>query len=141
MSMILVNRIVPAFLFIMAIAVAANLILTPVYHDGSENYAVWKIMNWPMAVGVAIALIASCIRYKTGKQGDSNSMGSLRATLVFYGAIVLTMIFFWNWIWTLNPSSETGEAVTSHMIHFPLTNALFTIIGLSTAKYLWRGVK
>ena len=138
MPTILVNRIIPAFLFVMAIAVAANLILTPVYHDGSDNYVIWKIMNWPMAVGVAIAMIVSYVRYRAAKRGDADSMGSLRASLVFYGAIVLTMIFYWNWIWTLNPDSETGLAVNSHMIHFPLADALFTVIGLSTAKYLWK---
>ena len=138
MPTILVNRIIPVFLFVMAIAVAANLILTPVYHDGSDNYVIWKIMNWPMAVGVAIAMIVSYVRYMAAKRMDADSMGSLRASMVFYGAIVLTMIFYWNWIWTLNPDSETGLAVNSHMIHFPLADALFTVIGLSTAKYLWK---
>ena len=137
MPEILTNRIIPVFLFVMAIAVAVNLILTPVYHDGSDNYAIWKIMNWPMAAGVVVVMIASFIRYRAAKQVDADSMGSLRASLVFYGAITLTMLFFWNWIWTLNPDSETGLAVNSHMIHFPLTDALFTVIGLSTAKHLW----
>ena len=141
MPNILVNRIIPVFLFVMAIAVALNLILTPVYHDGSDNYAIWKIMNWPMAVGVAIALIAGYIRYRAAKREDPDSMKSLRATLVFYGAIVLAIIFYWNWIWTLNPDSETGLAVTSHMVHFPLANALYTVIGLSMAKYLWHNVE
>ncbi len=137
MPEILTNRIIPVFLFVMAIAVAANLILTPVYHDGSDNYAIWKIMNWPMAVGVAIVMIVSFIRHRAAKRMDPDSMASLRGSLVFYGAIVLTMLFYWNWIWTLNPDSETGLAVNSHMIHFPLTDALFTVLGLSTAKYLW----
>ena len=88
MSNMLVNRIIPVFLFVMAVAVGLNLILTPVYHDGSDNYAIWKIMNWPMAVGVAIALIAGYIRYRAAKREDADSMKSLRATLVFYGAIV-----------------------------------------------------
>ena len=141
MSNMLVNRIIPVFLFVMAVAVGLNLILTPVYHDGSDNYAIWKIMNWPMAVGVAIALITSCVRCRAAKRKDPDSMGSLRASLVFYGAIVLAIIFYWNWIWTLNPDSETGLAVTSHMVHFPLADALFTVIGLSTAKYLWHDME
>ena len=33
---------------------------------------------------------------------------------------MLTMLFFWEWLWTLNPDSETGEAVTSHMVYFPI---------------------
>ena len=137
MPKLLTNRIIPGFLFLTALAVFANLILTPVYHDGSAEYPVWKALNWPMAVGVVMVLIASCMRQRAAKAEDPNSMRSLRASLVFYGAIVLTMIFFWNWIWTLNPDSETGEAVTSHLVHFPLTDALFTVIGFSTAKYLW----
>ena len=141
MPNLLVNRIIPVFLLVMAVAVGLNLILTPVYHDGSADYVVWKIMNWPMAVGVAIALIAGYIRYRAAKREGPDSMKSLRATLVFYGAIVLAIIFYWNWIWTLNPDSETGLAVTSHMIYFPLADALYTVLGLSTAKYLWHDME
>ena len=113
MPNLLVNRIIPVFLFVMAVAVGLNLILTPVYHDGSADYVIWKIMNWPMAVGVAIALIAGYIEYRGVKREDPDSMKSLRATLVFCGAIVLAKIYYWNWIWTLNTDSETGEAVSS----------------------------
>ena len=137
MPTILLNRLIPVFLFVMAIVVGANLILTPVYHDGADTYPVWVIINWPMAAGVVIAMIASFIRYRAAKRTNPDSMASLRASLVFYGAIVLTIIFYWNWIWTLNPDSETGLAVNSHVIHFPLADALFTVIGISTAQYLW----
>jgi hypothetical protein len=140
MSNMLVNRIIPVFLFVMAVAVGLNLILTPVYHDGSDNYVIWKIMNWPMAVGVAIALIASCVRHRAAKRKDPDSMGSLRASLVFYGAIVLAIIFYWNWIWTLNPDSETGGAVTSHLVYFPIMDALFVALALSVGRRLWREV-
>lgn len=138
MSNILVNRVVPALLLLMAIAVFGNLILTPVYHNGSADYPVWDILNWPMAAGVIIAMIAASHRNRAAKAADPDSMRSLRASLVFYGAIVLTMIYFWNWFWTLNPDSETGGAVTSHLVHFPMTDALYTVMGLVTAKYLWR---
>ena len=106
MPNLLVNRIIPVFLFVMAVAVALNLILTPVYHDGSADYVVWKIMNWPMAVGVAIALIAGYIRYRAAKREGPDSMKSLRATLVFYGAIVLAIIFYWNWMMDPEPGQR-----------------------------------
>jgi hypothetical protein len=56
----------------------------------------------------------------------------------WYGTIVLTMLFFWEWFWTLNPDSETGDAVTSHLIYFPIVDSLFVVVALSTGSYLWR---
>ena len=61
----------------------------------------------------------------------------LRTGATWYGAIVLTMLFFWGWFWTLNPDSETGEAVTSHMVYFPIVDALFAVIALATGRHLW----
>ena len=63
----------------------------------------------------------------------------MRASAVFYGAIVLTILFFWEWFWTLNPESKTGLAVTSHVIHFPAVDSLFVILSLSSSRHLWNG--
>ena len=41
----LARRPLGAYLVLIAIAVAANLILTPVYHDGAPDYPVWQIIN------------------------------------------------------------------------------------------------
>ena len=64
----------------------------------------------------------------------------LRLNVVYYGAIALTMLFFWEWFWTLNPDSETGEAVTSHMVYFPLVDALYTALAISVGRRLWKEV-
>ena len=63
----------------------------------------------------------------------------VRASAVFYGAIGLTVLFFWGWFWTLNPESETGLAVTSHLIYFPVVNSLFAVLSLSSGRHLWNG--
>ena len=47
------------------------------------------------------------------------------------------MLFFWEWFWTLNPDSETGEAVTSHLVYFPLVDALYVVLALATGSRLW----
>ena len=133
-----VKRALGVFLVATAIVVAANLILTPVYHDGAPDYPVWKVVNWFMAAGVVIALVTSCLRRRAlGTEGVS-TLDYLRVTATYYGAIVLTMLFFWGWIWTLNPDSETGEAVTSHLVYFPAVDALFVVIALATGRHLWR---
>ena len=68
---------------------------------------------------------------------DPGALEYLRVSTVFYGAIVLTMLFFWEWFWTLNPDSETGDAVTSHIIYFPLVDALYAVFALAVGRRLW----
>ena len=133
----MVKRILAVFLVLTAIAVALNFILTPVYHDGSPDYPVWKIVNWFMAVAVFVALVVSYLQRRTlGSEGAGN-LQYIRASLTYYGAIVLTMLFFWGWFWTLNPDSETGDAITSHIIYFPIMDSLFVVVALAAGCRLW----
>ena len=134
MTVELATRAAAAYLLATAVAVALTLILTPVFHDGSPEYPVWRVLNWFMAVGVAAIVAASAWRRRESGGGDAGS----RARLASYGAIVLTMLFFWGWFWTLNPESETGAAVTSHLVYFPAMDALYVVLALSTARWLWR---
>ena len=135
------KRILAAFLILTALSTALNLILTPLYHDGSPEYPLWRILNWFMAAGVIASLVVSYLRRRDmtlkSLSQEPNTLDYLRVGFAWYGAIALTMLFFWEWFWTLNPSSETGEAVTSHMVYFPIVNALFVVIALSISRYLW----
>ena len=133
--MAIVNKAVAVYLVLTALAVAALLMITPLIHDGSEDYPLWQILNWFMAAGVVIVLVANFI---CKRRQDASGEENLGVSLVFYGAVALTMLFFWGWFWTLNPDSETGEAVTSHMVYFPLVDALYTVLALTTGRALWR---
>ena len=134
------RRLLGVFLVVIAIVVAINLMATPLYHDGSEDYPIWKIVNWFMAVGVVVALIVSAMRKRAlgaGGADEPSVREYLRVNLTYYTTIILTILFFWEWFWTLNPDSETGEAVTSHMVYFPIVDALFVVVCLATGRYLW----
>ena len=133
-----VKRIAALYLVLTALAVFFNLILTPVYHDGSPDYPVWKIVNYFMAVGTILALAASYLRRRSAGNPDTTTADRVWANAFCYAAIALAMLFFWGWIWTLNPDSETGEAVTSHLIYFPIVDALFVVVALDAARWLWR---
>ena len=135
----IVGRILAVYLVVTALAAAVLLIVTPLIHDGSADYPLWKIFNWFMAVGVVVMLVVSFVRKRAqGNKGGGSDLESARVSLVYYGAIVLTMLFFWEWFWTLNPSSETGDAVTSHLVYFPLVDVLYAVIGLSIGRRLWQ---
>ncbi len=129
------NKVLGAYLVLTALAVAVLLIVTPIIHDGSSDYDNWKIMNYFMVAGVIIALVANFI---CKRKQDAEGAENLGVSLAFYGAVALTMLFFWEWFWTLFPDNETGDAALSHMVYFPLVDALYTVIGLSTGKALWR---
>ena len=131
------KRALAVFLIATAVAVFLNLILTPVYHDGAADYPVWEIINWFMAASTLVALVVGYMRKRAQTGVEPSVVEYVRVSFAFYGAVALAMLFFWGWIWTLNPDSETGEAVTSHVIYFPIVDALFVVIALSTGRYLW----
>ena len=133
----MVKRIVGVFLLLTALAAAVLLMVTPLIHDGSPDYPLWKILNWFMAAGtVAILVVAFLARRAQGCE-KLDSLERLRVSLVFYGAIVLAMLFFWEWFWTLNPDSEPGEpAVISHMVYFPIMDALYVVMSITVGRRL-----
>ncbi|MYB40654.1 MAG: hypothetical protein F4X76_00370 [Chloroflexi bacterium] len=133
----MVKRLLAVLLVATAVAVAVNLILTPVYHDGSPDYPVWEVINWFMAASTLVALVVSSLRWRDLGSGEPATLESVGVSVLFYGSIVLTTLFFWGWIWTLNPDSETGEAVTSHVIYFPLVDSLFVVVALAVGRHLW----
>ena len=135
----LAQRSVALYLAATAIAVAFLLMLTPLFHDGSPEYPAWKVLNWFMAAGVGVIVVAAFRSYRAFGDGDRATVGYLRSRLAFYGAIVLAMLFFWGWFWTLNPESETGAAVTSHLVYFPAMDALYVVLALGAARRLWTG--
>ena len=132
----MVQRGLAVLLIATAVAVFLNLILTPVYHDGAADYPVWEIINWFMAASTLIALVVGYLRKRAQTGMEPSVVEYVRVSFAFYGAVALAMLFFWGWIWTLNPDSETGEAVTSHVIYFPIVDALFVVIALATGRYL-----
>ena len=135
----IVGRILAVYLVVTALAAAVLLIVTPLTHDGSPEYPLWQILNWFMAVGVVVMLVVSVARKRAlGDQDGGSDLEAARVSLVYYGAIVLTMLFFWEWFWTLNPESETGGAVTSHLVYFPIMDALYVVLGLSIGRRIWR---
>ena len=53
----LAKRIVGYYLLLTALAAALLLIVTPLIHDGSPEYPLWKILNWFMAAGTVAILV------------------------------------------------------------------------------------
>ena len=135
--MVVVRRALGILLVGTAVVAAVNLALTPLYHDGSDTYPVWELINWFMAASTIVLLAAGYLRRRDLAGREVDILEYLRVTLAYYGAIALAMLFFWEWFWTLNPDSESGDAVTSHIVYFPLVDALFVVLALAVGRRLW----
>ena len=134
-------RLIGLYLLITAVAVFLNLIATPLYHDGSPDYPVWEILNYFMALG-AVVMLALTFIYKIRLDPENtDSYTCAIAHGLFYASVVLAMLFFWEYFWLINPDSETGAAVTSHLVYFPLVDAMYTVLGLIIGDQLLRGRK
>ena len=121
-----------------ALAAWLNLMLTPVYHDGSPDYPVWRVINWFMAASSLTALVVNGLRRRAIEGAAPSALDYVRVSAACYGSIVLAMLYFWEWFWSLNPESETGAAITSHIIYYPFVDALFVVVALATGRWLWR---
>ena len=132
------KRIVAIYLALTALAVFFNFILTPVYHDGSPDYPIWEWINYFMAAGVLLALIANFVRKQASSDPYASDADIMWANIALYASIALAMLFFWQYLWLMYPENETGDAALSHTIYFPLVDALYAIVTVDSARYLWR---
>ena len=105
--MLLLGRVTSVYLIVLAVVVAVNFIITPLYHPGGdEPYTVWETLNWFMAVGMVITVIASYVqKRRVDADGSSDVKRYLEANAVFYLAVVVFIIFFWNWFSDLSPNN------------------------------------
>ena len=132
------KRIVAIYLALTALAVFFNFILTPVYHDGSSEYPIWEYINYFMAAGVILALIANFVRKQASTDPYASDADIMWANIALYASIALAMLFFWQYLWLMYPENETGDAALSHNLHFPIVDALYAIVTIDSARYLWR---
>lgn len=134
----ILTRLFGAYLLLTAIAVALLFIITPLIHDGSPEYPYWTIMNYFMALGAPLMLVLTFLyRWQLDPESTDNYTCAIVNGL-FYGSVVLVMLFFWEYFWLLDTSTETGDAALSHTIYFPLMDAIYVVLGLIIGERLLR---
>ena len=139
--MALSKRLLGAFLIATALAAVLNWTATPLYNDGGSEYGVWKILNWFMAVAVALVLAVNLAR-KIGLGNDQPdgpvTRKHMETNLSFYGSVALTGWFFWNWFHSFLPENEPELVGEIHLAAWVLINPLFVVVCAATGLYLFR---
>ena len=136
----MLKRLIAVYLIGLAVIVAVNFMIVPVYHEpGTEAYPVWEVLNWFQAVSIIIALIVHGLR-KCALVKDEDGLLTreyLEVNLAFYGSIILTIWFFWNWLAIFFPH-EPPMAAQSHTNMWPFINVLVVTVTSVAGVHLWR---
>ena len=95
-----IQRILGAYAFLLALAVAVHFVVTPVYDDGTTGYPVWAAFDWFMAPAVVLACAASLVWKLDLSNGGAeipDARRSLEVNTLFYSSLVLGLWFLSNW--------------------------------------------
>ena len=127
-------RAVGVYLMLVAVAIPVHFIITPLYYvRGDTSSTAWAVMNWFMALAVAITLAAS---YWDKRRMDSDAAADLKryleANSVFYGTVAVSIVYYWNWMMSLSPGN-----VADGQFWTVLGAAMPIVIGVSGCR-LWR---
>ena len=117
----------------LAALVAVYFILSPVIHGDAVEFPIWEVLNYFMAVAVAIALGASVL-HKLDLESDASTtdvVRYLRVNGAFYAAALLTLLFFWKWFTALQGGA--GDDVSWAVI-----DPLFAIVTAAVGRHIWQ---
>ena len=127
------QRVLAVYVLAVALAVAVNFVATPFYHEGDGGYPVWDALNWFMAVGMLIAVVASFLEKRRSCQAADDLKRHVDANTVFYASVVLALLFFANWAANLTDHvSESGDIWSTVDAVMPV------VLGVVGVR-LWRG--
>ena len=126
-------RALALYMLTIAVAVGVHYIITPLYDDGSTGFPVWNILNWPMAVGVALAFAFNLFYWlQQAAEGFENltTIRWLQTNIRFYSSLVLLLWFFNNWFADLL-GLDTA-------VQWTFVNVLFVAVMISTGSHPWQ---
>lgn len=137
------KRIFAVVLIATAIVVGVNWMITPLYHDGSDAYPVWNVVNWFTGFALLVCLVVNFTRKRAlGKEAADSPVtrGYLEVNLAFYASLLLVPWFFTNFFNVdplfLGKMSEMSEQ--SKDVWWEFIDGAFMLVAGATGFHLWR---
>ena len=131
--MSMLKRLLSVYMMLAALVTAIHYMFTTSLFD--TDFVFWGYLNWPMAIAVVIAVVAS-YGDKRGADAASGSgtglRGYLDTSLLFYAAVFLFIAFFREWIVTA--FAAEGDDVTL----WDFIDPLFVIVTGVLGVRMWR---
>ena len=140
--MSVLQRILAVILVATAIVIAVNWVITPIYHNGSAEYPVWKVLNWFMGFAILVSLIVNFTRKRALRNGEPDSSITreyLEANLAFYASLLLVPWFFASFFtFNLFPGNMPTVAMESADVWWEFIDGLLILVAGTTGCHLWR---
>lgn len=140
--MSMLKRILGFVLLATAVVVGINWVITPIHHDGSPQYPVWKVVNWFMAFSVVVALIANIARKcAVGSEGANSPITReyLEANVAFYASLLLAPWFFTNFLtYDFFIDNIPAAGIEAKDVWWEFIDGLFVLVAGSTGCHLRR---
>ena len=128
----MVKRLAGLYLAIVGAAVAVHFVIDPLIYEWAEGDGtpiVWIILDWLMALGLAIALWVT-FEAKRAADAGSDLREYLTANAGFYVAAALALLLVWNAVqidWAAGDQTPDGQVWVFIDVVLPL---LFVTLGL-----------
>ena len=136
------QKLVGAYLVLVAVAVAAFFIINPFLTDTIEVGSVWDVLNILMVVALGLGLLFACRakrRVEAEQPGDGVSRGYLEANVIFFSVAAVTVLFLHNWFSLLADGRDSLDGNhQAWVIWAAVDTALPIVLGVLGCR-LWRG--
>ena len=138
----ILHRLLGLYVAGVAAVVAVSLLATLIWSNGAGS-PLWVPLNWLQAVTIVVVLVVNTLRKRaldTNGADGSITHAYLEVNLLFYVSIVVTVWYFWNWLFFgFFPDNEpAGAARDAHTLLWPFINALGIPLLGATGYHLWR---
>lgn len=122
------------YLGLTALAVLLHFWLNPFYPDSWAVGTIWDLLAPFMAIGI-VALLTHAWVHKRRLAPDATSMTQFWVHATFYAAVVLAILFFWNWFDNLATDGDQGQ---THLNYWIVINSLYIVLSGTLSYHLWR---
>ena len=139
----MLKRISGVILIVMAVVVAVQTIVEPLYHTSSEAQPyspLWSIIGWLMILPIALGVIYGYLRKKDvdSEGGGAVTREFLAANTQFYGFLFVGILFLWNWFNQLSTGFTAIGADTVTLVWI-LVDAALPLLSVAMGMFLLRG--
>ena len=136
-NLAVVKRVVALYLFVLGLALAIHLVVTPLYlNEAAPDYGPWLYFDPFTVVGAALILIAGFFHKRSVDARPAEETGwrqYFEANVAFYLGGVLTLAVLWNWF-----TVQWGPYDIASNLTWIFIDTTVPMLGLAVGRRLWR---
>lgn len=117
----LVARLAAVYVSLVGLAVVIQFLSVPWRHPGgNEPYPIWEVLDYFMGAAILVAIVGALIaKRRHDASAESDGAAHVSVNTLFYAALSVGVIFFWNW----GEGSSGADIITENV---PILNDLFS---------------